>query len=196
MLDRYDAPHQTENPYPDAPTKITDFRYDTALVLLRLRDAPRMRNGEDADYIVGRAYKISWQDAAGIWHPLTTPPGLLTDLTSVPRLFRFLVGRVGPWLEAAIVHDYLYIAWQDIGDRGAREADRRFADNLMLAAMIAARVGLLRRWAIFAALRVFGAAGYRRRSSQRFVDVTDAEIIDQILPPPPERPSAEVSVCR
>ncbi|MEJ6404701.1 DUF1353 domain-containing protein [Yoonia sp. 2307UL14-13] len=187
MLKRYDGPAARQNPYPDGPAKITDFRYDTALVLLRLRDAPRMRNGEDADYIVGRTYQVSWRDADQVWHPLVTPPGLLTDLTSVPRLFRFLVGRVGPWLEAAIVHDYLYIAWQDIDGRGARDADRRFADDLMLAAMNAARVALWRRWAIFAALRVFGGAGYRRRSRQRFVDVTDAQIMDQIPPLPPAR---------
>ncbi len=182
MIKRHDAPPEPVNPYPDAPTEVAGFRYDSALVLLRLKDAVRMRNGEDADYLLGRPFLASWQDPDGVWIPLAVPQGLITDLTSVPRLFRFLIGRVGPWLEAAIIHDYLYIAWQDVSGRGPNEQDRRFADNIMRAAMQAAKVGPLRIWAIFAALRLFGGPGYRRGAQERFVDICDPDITCQLAP--------------
>ncbi len=183
MIKRYDAPSEPLNPYPDAPTPIAAFRYDSALVLVRLKDAVKMRSGEDADYLLGRPFAVSWQDQAGIWTPLIVPQGLITDLTSVPRLFRFLVGRVGPWLEAAIVHDYLYIAWQDVPGRGAAEQDRRFADQIMRAAMQAAKVGPLRVWAIFTAVRIFGGSGYRKGAADRFIDMCDPEVTVQLQPP-------------
>lgn len=56
----------------------------------------------------------------------------------MPRLLRWYVGRVGPHLEAAILHDYLYVAWQFKKNDPPRERMlqmRRFADDLMLAAM-------------------------------------------------------------
>ena len=105
---------QPASPYPVAGTKIAGIRYESALVLLRLKDAVSMRSGEDADYLTGSPYIFAWQAEDGAWTEVTVPAGMITDLTSVPWLFRFLVGRVGPWLEAAVLHDYLYLAWQDL----------------------------------------------------------------------------------
>ncbi|MEJ6399405.1 DUF1353 domain-containing protein [Yoonia sp. 208BN28-4] len=168
------------NPYPDKAGGIGDFSYDTALVLLRLRDAPEMRSGEDADYLTGQPYQVSWTDDAADVHQIVVPAGMITDLTSVPWGFRLLVGRVGPWLEAAIVHDYLYLAWADVPGRGNRQADRAFADLLMRVAMEKARVSLWRRWAIYLALRAFGAGAYGRTSDQRFVDLHDPAVRKQL----------------
>ena len=180
MIQRSDHPEAPANPYPDAASTITGFRYDSALVLLRLKDAPKMRDGEDADYLTGQDYFVSWRDGAGEWTQIRVPEGLLTDLTSVPRPLRWVVGRVGPWLEAAIVHDYLYVAWSDVPGRGAREADRAFADDLMRAAMREARVNGLLVWAIHASLRLFGAQGFRRSSERRYVDLSDPAVQAQL----------------
>lgn len=180
-MKRFDHPAQRANPYPAPGTQIADFRYDSALVLLRLKDAVPMRTGEDADYLTGAAFICAWQPKGGDWQQITVPEGLITDLTSVPRLMRWVIGRVGPWLEAAILHDYLYIAWQDVEDKAPTAADRRFADDLMLAAMRAAQVGWLARTSIYLTIRLFGRGTYDGRNAERYVDLCDPTIASQIV---------------
>ena len=179
-MQRYDHPAQPLNPYPEAPAKIAGFRYDSALVLIRLKDAVQMRSGEDADYLLGRPFLFSWHDGDGNWRQISVPEGLITDLTSVPRLLRWIAGRVGPWLEAAILHDYLYIAWQDVPGRLPAHEDRRFADDMMLAAMRAAEVNPMMAWAIHKAVSVFGAKTFEQPNEDRYVNLRDPVISDQL----------------
>lgn len=179
-MQRFDHPSQPANPYPAPGSRITGFEYRSALVLLRLKDAPKLRTGEDADYILQRPYDVAWRDGDGNWQAISVPAGLITDLTSVPRLLRWIVGRVGPWLEAAIVHDYLYIAWQDVPGKAAVEADRRFADDLMLAAMREADVLPWMARAIHWGVRTFGGGAYRRRNADRYVNLGDPEVTSQL----------------
>ena len=183
MIKRFDHPATRRNPYPSAPTGIHAFRYDSALVLLRLKDAVRMRTGEDADFILARDFLVSWEDDGGTRHVLCVPAGLITDLTSVPRFWRWLVGRVGPWLEAAIAHDYLYIAWQDVPGRGPTQTDRRFADNMMRAAMQAARVAPWRIALIYRAVRVFGWGRYAQQAKERYLDLHQPAVVAQLVAP-------------
>ena len=128
--------------------RISEFRYKSDLKLMRLKDGlPNL--DREAQYIIAKDYKVSFV-LDGAPHCIRVPRGTLTDFASVPRLFRIFVGRVGPHLEAAIIHDYLYIAWQLAGlvpDEGMR----RFADKLMLVAMHAAGMGCKARliyWAV------------------------------------------------
>ena len=179
-MQRYDHPAVPVDPYPPAGTVVAELRYDSALVLVRLKDAPRLRNGEDADYLIGRPYLVSWRSPGGDWVQIVVPAGLITDLTSVPRLLRWAIGRVGPWLEAAIVHDYLYIAWQDVPGRGPRAADRAFADAVMLAAMRAAEVGPWTAAAIHWGVSRFGARSFATAKRDRYVDLKDPEIAAQM----------------
>jgi hypothetical protein len=170
---RYDHPAQPTNPYPDEWTEITGFAYRSALSLLRPLKAIRTRLDEDADYILQHDYLVDYQIDGCETRRVVVPHGLLTDLTSVPRPLRIFVGRVGPWLEAAILHDYLYIAWQDVPDRRARPRDRLFADRLMLRAMEVAGVGWLQRNAIYWSLRAFGRDAYARGHADRYVSLND-----------------------
>ena len=172
---RYDHPAQPANPYPGAWERIGALRYESALVLIRPKGAVEMRDGEDADYVTGGPYAVT-VDVDGGDLSIVVPEGLITDLTSVPRIARWLVGRIGPWLEAAIVHDYLYVAWQDVPGRGAQSRDRLFADRVMLAGMEAARVGWPRRYAIYGAVRVFGGRGYREEKDDRYIDLTEIDL--------------------
>ena len=70
MMKRYDQPTTITDPYPATATRIRQVRFETGLVLLRLRDAVRLRTGEDADYIVGRNYQISWLDDTDVRHEI------------------------------------------------------------------------------------------------------------------------------
>lgn len=134
------------NPYPHPGWKaITNFSYDSDLHIMRLRKSiPGIRR--EAQYIVAKDYTVSF-DLDGARKSITVPRGMLTDLSSAPRLFRGLVGRVGPHLEATIVHDYLYVAWQILCVK-ANGNMLKFADELMFVAMKAAGMKLM-AWAIY-----------------------------------------------
>ena len=154
-----------DDPYPRREwEEITDVAYLTALELYRDKDALKMRGGQgDADYVVSRPYSIGFK-LDGEERTITVPRGMLTDLASVPSLARSVVGRVGRHLEASIVHDFLYIAWQDLPGGEPRREDRRFADELMLAAMECAKVRGFRRQVIYRAVRAFGWPAYAGRN--------------------------------
>jgi hypothetical protein len=169
-----------ENPYPSPGwEEISDFEYLTPLRLSRDAKAVPMRDGEDAEYVVSDDYRVRYR-LDGEAREITVPAGMLTDLASVPRVARWLVDRVGPHLEAAIVHDFLYIAWQDVaGGRGAREEDRRFADQLMRVAMESAKVSATSRFVIHNAVRGFGRRAYKERNERRYwcADVPAAPVV-------------------
>jgi hypothetical protein len=157
-----------ENPYPSPGwEKISGFEYLTPLRLCRDAKAVQVRDGEDADYVVSDDYRVRYR-LDGAAREITVPAGMLTDLVSVPWFARWLVDRVGRHLEAAIVHDFLYIAWQDVADRGARAEDRRFADELMRVAMQTARVGARLRFVIHIAVRIFGHRAYDEPNERRY----------------------------
>jgi hypothetical protein len=157
------------NPYPSPGwTTISDFQYLTPLRLYRDAEAILIREGEDADYVVSDDYRVRYR-LDGELREITVPAGMLTDLASVPRVARWLVDRVGPHLEAAIVPDFLDIAWQDvIGGREPQEDDRRFADELMRVAMEAAKVGTTSRLVIHGAVRSFGRGAFETPNPRRY----------------------------
>ncbi|MEM9009906.1 MAG: DUF1353 domain-containing protein [Pseudomonadota bacterium] len=146
------------NPYVDGWQRVEKFDYETHLYLARARTAIRGSRGREAEYIVAADYTCS-VTVDGARHQIQVPSGMLTDLASVPRLGRLFIGRVGPHLEAAIVHDFLFLAWQRIAGRGARTRDFDFANAVMQQAMIAADVGFLERNVIFLAVSSFVARG-------------------------------------
>ena len=152
MFEPYDP--EVANPYPDTWQRVGDFSYDCHLYLARAREAVRMGGDREAEYVVAAEYRCSLTVDGRPW-TITVPSGMLTDLTSSPWLARLIVGRVGPHLEAAIVHDFLFLAWQDLDGHGAREQDFRFANAVMMAALRAADVGWLSRTAISLAISSF-----------------------------------------
>ncbi|PZX12264.1 uncharacterized protein DUF1353 [Palleronia aestuarii] len=170
------------NPYPDEWRSLGGFDYLSALSLIRPLNTVRKRLGEDGDYILQHDFDCRIV-IDGEERVLTAPRGLITDLTSVPIPFRIFVGRVGPWLEAAILHDYLYVAWRFVEGRGVRPRDRLFADRVMLLAMEAAGVGFVRRHAIYLSLRLFGARGYATEDSPVFADLGDPALARPLVIP-------------
>lgn len=110
--------------YPGRPVKVTEFCYQGDLRLTRKIKAVRERNGRDALYVVALPYKasVSFKDGKRVSSfPIEVPRRFLTDLSTVPCILRPLIGRVGPHLEASIIHDWLYVAWQV--EKGAGRAE-------------------------------------------------------------------------
>ena len=164
------------NPYPDDDWRmISNFVYLDPLILYRHTVAVEIGgpgSGRTADFIVGLDYRVKF-DLDGVERTVTVPKGMTTDLASVPRVFRSIVGQVGPHLEAAIVHDFLYIAWQDVPNRGARDEDRNFADRLFLRSMRDAGMSWWEAHPIYMAVDGFGGSTYRERDEPRYVDIPD-----------------------
>lgn len=175
------------DPYPVKPVKVVGFEYETALVLMRSRSASQINYQDhgDAQYIVAADYRVSWIAEDGTATQITVPRGMLTDLTSVPPVFRVLVNRVGRWLEAAIVHDFLTIAWRTMDGDGSADR-RRFADDVMYAAMAAANVGF-RKHLIYGGIRAAAALTYPRRvdpatQTALYVNLDDPGLRAQLPP--------------
>ena len=81
---------------------------------------------------------------------IIVPEGFETNLASVPAIFWPILPRDGDYAPAAIVHDWLYGCHELDG----RPCTRAEADGVMLEAMEALGVGWLRRWTLYAAVRV------------------------------------------
>lgn len=163
MADEFEAYRPAlGDPYPADWSEITDFAFSTNLHLLRAKQAIVNGSDREAEYVVERDYRCTFK-VDGRDHEIVVPSGMLTDLASVPRLARWAVGRVGPHLEAAIIHDFLFIAWQDVSVDGTprqpREQDFKFANAMMQAAMTAAGVPRWKRTVIGIAVSSFVARG-------------------------------------
>ncbi|MFV0260486.1 MAG: DUF1353 domain-containing protein [Acidimicrobiales bacterium] len=76
------------------------------------------------------------------------PRGFTTDFASVPRLVVWLLPRYGRWTQAAILHDYLWsLARQGL-------VSKVDADGLFYRALRELQVPFLRRWMMWAAVRL------------------------------------------
>jgi hypothetical protein len=175
MEERYFVPTFLD-PYPLSYRggAVVDLDFHDALIVRREIAAVKLRNGKgNADFILQEAYRISYRiagQARDQRYIVEVPRGMLTDLSSVPWFARLFISQVGLHLEASIVHDFLYVAWQDVPGRGARRRDRLFADKVLLAGMIDARVSRLQRFAIYWAVRLFGRRTYETRDRTRYYD--------------------------
>lgn len=166
------------NPYHGAGD-ITDFEYDTDLVILRMREACSMGEDREADYIVAAPYTVSFR-IDGEPRSITVPAGMLTDLASVPFFLRWLIERIGPHLEAAIVHDFLFIAWPYVDGEADRMPTRQnwlFANRVMIAGLQRAGVPAWMCWGIAWALSTpFSWNIFANPSPPHFVDLRNARL--------------------
>ncbi len=168
------------NPYPQEPwTEVADFAYLTPLVLRREVEALLLRpdGGIDAEYIVAEPYRVGFRLDGCDERQIEVPAGFLTDLVSAPTIAALAgIRRIGPYLEATIVHDYLYVAWQyleDEADRKPRNENRRFADEVYRAAMIAAKVPGSQVRLIYHAVRAFGRSTYAAENPGSFGELPE-----------------------
>lgn len=170
-------PIHRESPYPDCPAHISKLTFEDDLVLFRPSEALVSREDDRDVYLLGADKMVHWEGDGEICGTVKVPFGFITDLTSVPWFFRLFVSRAGPWLEAAVVHDYLYVAWAEVEGATPRAQDRKFADDIMFAAMTAANVGALRKWSIYLSVRLFGGWTFQNADGCTYGDQTDPRLL-------------------
>jgi hypothetical protein len=100
---------------------------------------------------------------------ITVPPGVVTDLASIPRWAWVLLPPDGPWVKAAIIHDFLYAtegdgrAWnRDPSISPVRVFTRAESDAILLEAMVNRHVSWFQRTVIYLAVRIGGCLGWGR----------------------------------
>lgn len=104
-------------------------------------------------YIGGKGGKM-WELKQEIKHVLhdgdeiLIPVGFKTDLSSVPKILWGVLPPFGPFLLAALVHDYLYISDQSRG--------RKFADKEMIIVSNKLHSNKIDNYLRYWGVRVFG----------------------------------------
>jgi len=96
---------------------------------------------------------IRFPDEWGTLRSVSIGAGFCFDLASIPRLLWWLVAPFELSLAAPLLHDYLY----RVQVRSRRESDRLFR-----LVMRCEKVGWLRRWVAWLAVRVFGWFAWRK----------------------------------
>lgn len=141
---------EIDNPYPPGSglgqrkPVISDFQYVDDLYLGRFAESLSMPGGREVEYFTARRYTVEFR-VDGVPRILKIPAGCLNDLASIPRFARWYIGRVGPHLEACIVHDYLFVAWLLVSGHKPTRADWRFANEVLYAGLRAAGIGWFKR---------------------------------------------------
>jgi len=102
---------------------------------------------------------------------LVAPMGYVTDFTSVPLAFRWLIAQRGAHERAAVVHDWLYT----LGPRAP--TTRKEADQIFRDALHALGTPLWKCIFMYLAVRWFGAKSFGTRDEWRFRDIATQNII-------------------
>lgn len=140
--------------------KIDNFKFLDGFWSYRKKDRSwLLPGGGEPLVIVGKDYHITFE-LEGVLHAIVVPKGLETDLTSVPKLARGLVSKVGRHLEAAIIHDWLYGYHPDEGLSPGMWT-RELADAIFLAGMKASNVSRFKMFVIYRAVRLGGRKSYK-----------------------------------
>lgn len=147
------------------------------LVLLDNKHAPSLRDGRS---LWGMQRTLAYRPNDGLGSEITVPAGFVTDLASIPRWAWIILPPDGPWVKAAIIHDYLYATagtgrWKrhPPSITRAKAYERHEADAIMREAMENRGIGPIRRTIIYLAVRFGGGAAWRL--SQQRLPVSDAD---------------------
>lgn len=89
---------------------------------------------------------------------LTIPSGFVSDLASIPALFRGVLPVNDRHREAAVVHDYLY---------ESQIVTRAEADAIFLVAMEESGVSLWKRTMMYSGVRAGGWLAWRKHAKRR-----------------------------
>lgn len=152
------------------PGWVNRFSGKLVLVLLDNKYTPSLRAGRS----LWALYETLTYRPGNGPDTITVPKGFVTDLASIPRWAWILLPPDGPWVKAAIIHDFLYATegtgrWKGhaSGNSRAEPYTRAEADGILREAMENRGVDPGRRAIIWAAVRVGGACGWRADTPHR-----------------------------
>lgn len=144
------------------------------LYLVSLDDKAKCSETSDGRCKWGLVKPLTYQPR-GAQDLITVPKGFTTDLASIPSFAWPFLPADGPWLKAAVVHDFLYKTcgrgqWQHqpygftrkdcVPDKDCYT--RKEADGILRDAMADRGVGPTKAGIIYTAVRWFGRGGWGR----------------------------------
>lgn len=89
---------------------------------------------------------------------IDVPVGFMTDFATVPWFVQWWIPKWGKYGNAAIIHDWLY--WD-------QHRSRQKSDDILLQAMGVMEVDVIRKYAIYLAVRLFGGLAWMRNGEDR-----------------------------
>lgn len=95
---------------------------------------------------------------------VVVPKGAVTDLASIPRVFRAIFDPWGKYGPAAIVHDQLYTDKAMFIKGTYTPISRKRADDIFLEAMGVLEVSAWQRYTIYAGVRVGGWMAWKDKA--------------------------------
>lgn len=104
---------------------------------------------------------------------ITVPKGFITDGASVPDILKPIYNPFGRYFPAAVVHDYLYSKYNDIG------INRTLADKIFNFIMKELKIDRSTRRKFYLAVRCFGEMSWKKKllnegyKDQALIDRTD-----------------------
>lgn len=139
------------------------FAGKLVLVLLDNRDAPSIRAGRS---LWALRDDLTYQTGGDATELVTVPAGFVTDLASVPRVVWSFYPPDGPWVKAAIIHDFLYdtegsgVWYKRQGISRGRSYSRAESDAILKEGMADRGIGRWEQLVIWAAVRIGGKGGW------------------------------------
>lgn len=139
------------------------------MVLLDNRDAPAIRAGRSL-WAIERP--LTYRTGPGD-ETITVPAGYVTDLASIPRVVWSFYPPDGPWVKAAVVHDFLYDTQGDgrwnkaRGVVRARRYSRKESDDVLREGMADRGIGWWQQFVIWSSVRLGGGSGWKRAGEIR-----------------------------
>ena len=106
--------------------------------------------GFESDLVARQVADFHWElvqplEYRGNTELFVVPVGSSTDYASVPRIFQWLIPRSGRYTRAAVLHDHLW---------SSAKCSLADADGIFRKAMAELEVPFLRRWMMWAAVRI------------------------------------------
>ena len=162
----------------DTDNWVDRFGGKLVIVLLDNKRAPSTRDGRS----LWGLYRTLTYRPGDMVHSIEVPKGFVTDLASIPRWGWIILPPDGPWVKAAIIHDYLYATggtgvWKGHDRSIDRPADysRKEADEILREAMENRGVGPIRRTIIYLAVRIGGSRGWSRPKPRTLEDAAEQQ---------------------
>lgn len=98
------------------------------------------------------AQPFTWADER---YHVMIPAGFITDLASIPSIFRGIFDRNGESRKAAVFHDWLYCSKE--------LEDRAVVDRLFYQALLHEKAGQVEAWMMYKAVRLGGWMYWNKR---------------------------------